>query len=133
MVAAFGSPAELPIEVERVPYRYRRGAMKPHITVTTLSDGGKAALSIAAAVAAFVDGAKRNLDLAQYDFDLGPETARVVGDALRRAAARGVRIRLAYNVDHAKPIPVPPPSSPDEALISSLPVEALPIAGVPHL
>ena len=30
-------------------------------------------------------------------------------------------------------MPVPPPSSPDEALIASLPVEALPIAGVPDL
>jgi len=107
--------------------------MKPKITISTLTDGGQSALAIAAAIAAFVDGAGRTLDLAQYDFDLGPETAAVVGDAIRRAAARGVRIRLAYNVDHVKPIPVPPPPSPDETLIRSLPVEAIPVAGAPHL
>jgi phosphatidylserine/phosphatidylglycerophosphate/cardiolipin synthase-like enzyme len=84
-------------------------------------------------VAAFLDGAARTLDLAQYDFDLGAETSAIVGATIRRAAARGVRVRLAYNVDHANPIPVPPPSSPDEALIESLPVEAHPIAGVPDL
>ena len=84
-------------------------------------------------MAGFIDRAKRTLDLAQYDFDLGPETGAMVVDAVRRAAARGVYIRLAYNVDHARPVPVPPPSAPDEALIATLPVDALPIAGVPDL
>jgi phosphatidylserine/phosphatidylglycerophosphate/cardiolipin synthase-like enzyme len=107
--------------------------MKPAIIIRTLTDGGQAPAEIGGAVAGFFDGAEHTLDLAQYDFDLGPETASIVGDAIRRAAARGVRIRLAYNVDHRNPIPVPPPASPDEALIRSLPVEATPIAGVPDL
>src|SRR5437870_11263404 len=107
--------------------------MNPRIEIRTLTDGGQTAEEIARAVATFLDGAKRTLDLAQYDFDLGRETATIVGDAIRRAAARGVRIRLAYNVDHRKPIPVPPPPSPDETLIESLPVEAKAIAGVPDL
>ena len=107
--------------------------MKSHITVSTLTDGGQSAQDIARAVAAFLDRAGATLDLAQYDFDLSPATALVVGDAIRRAAARGVRIRLAYNVDHVNPIPVPPPASPDEILIRSLPVQAFPIAGVPDL
>jgi phosphatidylserine/phosphatidylglycerophosphate/cardiolipin synthase-like enzyme len=107
--------------------------MSPEITIRTLTDGGQPAGDIASAVAEFVDGARRTLDIAQYDFDLGLETSRVVCDALRRAAGRGVYIRLAFNVDHAKIIPVPPPPSPDEALIASLPVDALPIAGVPDL
>ncbi len=107
--------------------------MKPQITIRTLTDGGQAASDIAAAIAEFLDGATRTLDLAQYDFDLGPETAAVITDALRRAAERGVHVRLAYNVDHARQVPVPPPPAPDEALIRSLPVEALPIAGVPDL
>ncbi len=84
-------------------------------------------------MAGFIDRAKRTLDLAQYDFDLGPETSAVVVDAIRRAAARGVYIRLAYNVDHARVVPVPPPPAPDEELIAALPVDALPIAGVPDL
>ncbi len=107
--------------------------MKSEITIRTLTDGGQPAIEIATAVAGFIDLAKRTLDLAQYDFDLGPETSVVVVDAIRRAAARGVYIRLAYNVEHARMVPVPPPSSPDEALIATLPVDALPIAGVPDL
>jgi phosphatidylserine/phosphatidylglycerophosphate/cardiolipin synthase-like enzyme len=98
-----------------------------------LTDGGQSAPEIAHAVADFLDGATRSLDLAQYDFDLGPETAAIVGAAIRRAAERGVRLRLVYNVDHRNPIPMPPPSSPDEALIESLPIEATAIPGVPDL
>jgi phosphatidylserine/phosphatidylglycerophosphate/cardiolipin synthase-like enzyme len=107
--------------------------MNSDITIRTLTDGGQPARDVAALIAGFLDGAERSLELAQYDFDLGPETAAIVGDAIRRAAGRGVRIRLAYNVEHARPVPVPPPSSPDEELIASLPVEAFPIAGVPDL
>jgi phosphatidylserine/phosphatidylglycerophosphate/cardiolipin synthase-like enzyme len=107
--------------------------MKPNITIRTLTDGGQRAHEIATAVAEFLDGAERTLELAQYDFDLGPETTAIVGGALRRAAHRGVRTRLAYNVDHSRPVPVPPPASPDEKLIESLPVEPFPISGVPDL
>jgi phosphatidylserine/phosphatidylglycerophosphate/cardiolipin synthase-like enzyme len=107
--------------------------MNPDVTIRTLTDGGQPAHAIAAAIAEFVDGAERSLDLAQYDFDLGPDSAATVGGAIRRAAERGVRVRLAYNVDHTLPIPVPPPPSPDETLIESLPVESFPIAGVPDL
>jgi phosphatidylserine/phosphatidylglycerophosphate/cardiolipin synthase-like enzyme len=107
--------------------------MNPPVTIRTLTDGGQAATDVAAQIAAFLDGASRSLELAQYDFDLGAQTATIVGDAIRRAHERGVRIRLVYNVDHRKPIPVPPPPSPDETLIRSLPVEATAIAGVPDL
>lgn len=107
--------------------------MKPPITIRTLTDGGQSPPEIATAIASFLDGARQTLDLAQYDFDLGPETAAIVGDAIRRASGRGVRIRLVYNVDHRNPIPVPPPPSPDETLIESLPLEARPVAGVPDL
>jgi phosphatidylserine/phosphatidylglycerophosphate/cardiolipin synthase-like enzyme len=107
--------------------------MNPPVTIRTLTDGGQTPAEIAAQVAAFLDGAERTLELAQYDFDLGPETAAIVGDAIRRAHDRGVRIRLAYNIDHRKPIPVPPPPSPDRELLEQLPLEATPIAGVPDL
>jgi phosphatidylserine/phosphatidylglycerophosphate/cardiolipin synthase-like enzyme len=107
--------------------------MNPPLTIHTLTDGGQAAADVARLIAAFLDGATTTLELAQYDFDLGAETAAIVGDAIRRAHARGVRVRLVYNVDHRKPIPVPPPPSPDETLIRSLPVEAKAIAGVPDL
>src|SRR5437667_1401663 len=107
--------------------------MNPPVTIRTLTDGGQTAVDVATQIAAFLDGAKRTLELAQYDFELGAETAAIVGDAIRRAHDRGVVVRLVYNVDHRKPIPVPPPPSPDEALIRSLPVEAKAIAGVPDL
>ena len=84
-------------------------------------------------MAAFLDSARRTLDVAQYDFNLGPATAAIVGDAFRRAAARGVRTRFVFNVDHALPIPVPPPPEPDVQLIASLPVEGKAIAGIPDL
>src|SRR5690348_16485942 len=103
--------------------------MNPPLTIHTLTDGGQAAADVARLIAAFLDGATTTLELAQYDFDLGAETAAIVGDAIPRAHARGVRVRLVYNVDHRKPIPVPPPPSPDETLIRSLPVEAKAIAG----
>jgi phosphatidylserine/phosphatidylglycerophosphate/cardiolipin synthase-like enzyme len=103
------------------------------ITVRTLTDGGQQPLEIAHEVAGFLVGAERSLDLAQYDFNLGPETAAVVGDAIRAAAERGVAVRIAYNLDHRLPIPVPPPSEPDAALIASFGVPSKPIAGVPDL
>ncbi len=108
-------------------------ASQESLTVETLRDGGQPALAIATAVADFLDGAESSLDLAQYDFNLRPETAELVCAALRRAAGRGVRVRFAYNVDHRNPIPVPPPPEPDGDLIASLPVESKAIAGVPDL
>lgn len=98
-----------------------------------MTDGGQTPPEVARQIAEFLDGAKRTLDLAQYDLNLGAETAAIVGDALRRAHDRGVHVRLVYNVDHRKPIAVPPPGSPDEAWISSLPLEATPVSGIPDL
>jgi phosphatidylserine/phosphatidylglycerophosphate/cardiolipin synthase-like enzyme len=107
--------------------------MNPPVTIRTLTDGGQTPPEIARLVAEFLDGAKRTLDLAQYDLNFGPETAAIVGDAIRRAHDRGVHLRLVYNIDHRKPIPVPPPSSPDEDWIRSLPLAATPVSGVPDL
>src|SRR5438552_4286857 len=107
--------------------------MNSSIPIRSLTDGGQQALEIARVIADFLGAAKRSLDLAQYDFNLGPETKEIVGGAIREAAARAVAVRVIYNVDHANPIPVPPPPEPDVALISSLGVPARAIAGVPDL
>jgi len=88
---------------------------------------------VAAELGAFLAGARMSLDIAAYDFHLGPETAPAVCDPIRAAAARGVAVRFAYNVDHRNPIPVPPPPEPDALLIASLGVPAKAIAGVPDL
>jgi len=107
--------------------------MSSSIRIRTLTDGGQQPLDVAREVAQFLAAAKHSLDLAQYDFNLGPETREVVAGAIRDAAARGVAVRILYNVDHPNPIPVPPPPEPDVALISALGVPSKAIAGVPDL
>jgi phosphatidylserine/phosphatidylglycerophosphate/cardiolipin synthase-like enzyme len=107
--------------------------MSSSITTRTLTDGGQQPLEIAAELAAFLAPAQRSLDIAQYDFHLGPETAAVVAEALKEAAGRGVAVRIIYDVDHANPIPVPPPPEPDAQLIASLGLPSRAIAGVPDL
>src|SRR5438034_3888581 len=107
--------------------------MSSSIQIRTLTDGGQQPLEIARLVADFLGAAKQTLDLAQYDFNLGPETREIVAGALTDAAARAVAVRIIYNVDHENPIPVPPPPEPDVQLISSLGVPARAIAGVPDL
>jgi phosphatidylserine/phosphatidylglycerophosphate/cardiolipin synthase-like enzyme len=56
-----------------------------------------------------------------------------VQDALTGAAARGVQVRLAYNVDHPSDVPVPPPPETEPELVESLPFPTLAIPGVPDL
>jgi len=84
-------------------------------------------------IADWLGEARSSLELAQYDFHLLPETADVVAGAIRAAAARGVAVRIIYNVDHRGPIPVPPPPEPDVELIESLGVQAKAVGGVPDL
>jgi phosphatidylserine/phosphatidylglycerophosphate/cardiolipin synthase-like enzyme len=107
--------------------------MNSRLTVRTLTDGGQSAAEVAGWIAAFLDGAQRSLDLAQYDFHLDGDAREIVVAAIERAASRGVHIRFAYNVDHRNPIPVPPPPEPDVQLIASLPVAGKAVAGVPDL
>jgi phosphatidylserine/phosphatidylglycerophosphate/cardiolipin synthase-like enzyme len=107
--------------------------MSSSIRIRTLTDGGQPALEVAREIAEFMAAARSTLDLAQYDFHLGTETAAVVGGSIREAQTRGVAVRILYNVDHANPIPVPPPPEPDVQLIASLGVPEKAIAGVPDL
>ena len=57
----------------------------------------------------------------------------IVRDALAAAAARGVQLRLAYNVDHDDRIPVPPPPRTDPESVEALPFPTQAIPGVPDL
>ena len=99
----------------------------------TLTDGGQTVETVAGWIAGFIDGAKSTLELAQYDFHLGAESAPLVAEAIRNASARGVAVRIVYDVDHPFPVPVPPPPEPDVTLITSLGVAHRAIAGVPDL
>jgi phosphatidylserine/phosphatidylglycerophosphate/cardiolipin synthase-like enzyme len=113
--------------------RPRRRPLSGSIEIRTLTDGGQEAVDVAKQVVSFLGEARRSLDLAQYDFHLAPETAELVGGAIKAAAARGVAVRMIYDVGHRNPIPVPPPPEPDVALISALGVPHRPIAGIPDL
>ena len=103
------------------------------LTVRTLTDGGQQPLEVAHAIADWLGEARESLELAQYDFHLAPDTAEVVSGAIREASARGVAVRIIYNVDHRYPIAVPPPPEPDVQLIASLGVPAKAVGGVPDL
>jgi phosphatidylserine/phosphatidylglycerophosphate/cardiolipin synthase-like enzyme len=103
------------------------------IELHTLTDGDQTAGAIAAVVADFLKGATKAIDIALYDFALSDATAAVVVGAIREATARGVAVRLLYNVDHAMPIPVPPPPQTNSALVAALGVPVKPISGIPDL
>lgn len=103
------------------------------IDLRTLTDGGQEPAEVATWLAEFLDSARRSLDIAVYDFDLEQEACRLVAAAITGAAARGVAVRLAFNVDHERPIPEPPPPRGEPSLIDALEVPTRPIPGVPDL
>ena len=103
------------------------------VELRTLSDGGQPADETARALAAFLAAAERTLEIAIYDVHLPPLLEEIVHGALTDAAARGVAVRLAYNVDHGKEIPVPPPPRTRPELVDALPFPTAAIPGVPDL
>jgi phosphatidylserine/phosphatidylglycerophosphate/cardiolipin synthase-like enzyme len=107
--------------------------MSSVLTVRTLTDGGQAPADVARELAAFLDAARSSLDVAVYDFALGSDTAALARRALEGAAARGVAVRMLYNVDHRAPIPVPPPPQGEPRLIDTVRVPTKGVAGVPDL
>ena len=107
--------------------------MTASVEVTFLTDGGQPAEQVAGELAGFIGAAQRSLDIAIYDLNLTGGPAEQVRSAVRAVAARGVAVRLLYNVDFPNPIPVPPPSQADTAFIGSLGVPTKPVSGVPDL
>jgi phosphatidylserine/phosphatidylglycerophosphate/cardiolipin synthase-like enzyme len=103
------------------------------IELSFLQDGAQTAEQIAQELAAFLSAGKLSLDLAIYDLNLSLGAADIVRTAVRGAAARGVQVRLLYNINVPSPIPVPRPSEPDTDFIDSLQVPSRPVAGIPAL
>jgi phosphatidylserine/phosphatidylglycerophosphate/cardiolipin synthase-like enzyme len=103
------------------------------VEVRTLTDGGQPAEQTAHALAEFVAAAKQTLEIAVYDLHLPPDLSEIVRGELVAAQKRGVEIRLAYNLDHAKEVPVPAPPSTDPDAIEAQPFPTAAIPGVPDL
>jgi phosphatidylserine/phosphatidylglycerophosphate/cardiolipin synthase-like enzyme len=103
------------------------------IAARTLTDGGQQPLEIAQVLAAFLDEATQSLEIAIYDFDLGPGTEMVVTNAIEGAAKRGVDVRLVFNLDFRGAIPVPPPPKARPEDIERLSVPTRGIPGIPDL
>jgi phosphatidylserine/phosphatidylglycerophosphate/cardiolipin synthase-like enzyme len=103
------------------------------VEVRTLTDGGQPAEQTAHALAEFCAAAKQTLEIAVYDFRLPPDLNDIVCSALVAAQNRGVAVRLAYNLDHAKEAPVPPPPITDPDALEAQPFPTAAIPGVPDL
>jgi phosphatidylserine/phosphatidylglycerophosphate/cardiolipin synthase-like enzyme len=103
------------------------------IELTELRDGGQDPASIAAKIASFLSAAEHSLELALYDVHLDSEHAAPIHAALDEVLARKVRVRLVYNVEFGKAIPVPRPPVTRPELVEALPVETRGIPGVPDL
>lgn len=103
------------------------------IELRTLTDGGQRPADIARELAGFLGAAVHTLDLALYDVRFESDAGGLVLASLLAAQQRGVAIRLAYNVDHPGPIPVPPPPETKPEAIEALPVPTRGVAGIPDL
>ena len=103
------------------------------VEVCTLTDGGQPAEETAHALAGFFAAAKQTLEIAVYDFDLPPDLNAIVCGELVAAQKRGVAVRLAYNLDHAKAAAVPPPPRTDPGAVETMPFPTAAIPGVPDL
>lgn len=93
---------------------------------------------VAGRIAEFIGKAEKSLVLALYDIRIPDPIGKVVADAFRDAATRGVKIRLAYNDvdDHDAgnflPAVHPPPETSPE-ILGQLPIETRGIRGIPDL
>ena len=99
------------------------------VELTPLHPGGTAE-AVADRVTGFLEGAGESLELALYDVRLPGALGDRVRAAIEGAAARGVSVRLAYNLEgeaEERP-PGPPPPSTEPDLIESLTV---PTRGIP--
>ncbi|HKC78339.1 MAG TPA: phosphatidylserine/phosphatidylglycerophosphate/cardiolipin synthase family protein [Gaiellaceae bacterium] len=103
------------------------------VEVRTLTDGGQPAEDTAHALAEFFSAATKTLEIAVYDLKLPKELGDIVCGALDDAQKRGVAVRLAYNLDHAKAVPVPPPPSTNPDALEADPFPTAAIPGVPDL
>jgi phosphatidylserine/phosphatidylglycerophosphate/cardiolipin synthase-like enzyme len=90
-------------------------------------------LDMARRIAAFLGEARESLDLALYDIRLPDEPGDIVAKALCDAHERGVRVRVAYNLDHPERLFFPPPPQTQPELLEAMPFPTCGIPGIPDL
>ncbi|MGH7903456.1 MAG: phospholipase D-like domain-containing protein [Candidatus Dormibacteraceae bacterium] len=108
-------------------------AARPPVAAAFLTDGGQTAVGVAALITGFLEQARTSLDIAIYDLRLADAPAQALLQAVRGAVARGVAVRVLFNVDHALRPPVPAPPEVDWDLVKQWDVPFHPISGVPDL
>lgn len=105
------------------------------LDVRTHTDGGQTAEAVAERVVAWLGAARRTLDLALYDVRLPDAVGDRVAGAIKDAAARGVRVRIAFNQDERPPdeepaerpfFPAPPRTEPHVLETLGVPVKPIP-------
>lgn len=102
-----------------------------------MQDGGQSAAEVAGWIAGFLAPARERLDLALYDVRVPGPDGELIGDALRQARDRGVRIRIAFNLDdtrwsrRGRFFPPPPHTQPEILRELGVPVKGIP--GEPDL
>jgi phosphatidylserine/phosphatidylglycerophosphate/cardiolipin synthase-like enzyme len=103
------------------------------LEVRTHTDGGQTADAVAARVVDWIADARETLDLALYDVRLPGAVGDRVADAIRGAADRGVRVRIAFNQDERPPedgarpfFPAPPRTEPHVLETLGVPVKPIP-------
>jgi phosphatidylserine/phosphatidylglycerophosphate/cardiolipin synthase-like enzyme len=92
------------------------------LRTTFLTDGGQSASDVAGELAGFIGEATRSLDIAIYDFHARTGASERVADALEGAEARGVAVRVAFNVDQMDTPTAPRPMQSDPDQIDGLEV-----------
>ena len=101
------------------------------IETVLLTDGGQSDEQLADRLARWLEEARESLDIAVYDVRLPGAAGDRVAEAIRAAAARGVRVRIAFNLDEPedddRPFEPPPPRT-DPSLLEQLgvPLRAIP-------
>jgi phosphatidylserine/phosphatidylglycerophosphate/cardiolipin synthase-like enzyme len=92
-----------------------------------LRDGGQTPTSTAARIVTFIGAAKRSLDIAIYDCDPAGAAGKLLIEAINGAGARGVAVRVAYNIDEPDYAGAPPKTTGDDAFMTALDVVVKPV------
>lgn len=101
----------------------------PAVEIDVLDPAPGRAEPVADRLAAWISEARTSLDAAIYDFEARAGSSARVAAALERAAARGVRVRVAFNVTRVRRAAAPRPPKCDPRAIDGLDVPTHGITG----